>query len=380
MKKSAEREREMESVRKSEERYRTIFDHMSDAMFIHDLNGKILEINLVACERLGFSREELLRMTLIDIDSPEYAELVPERIHQLMTKNHHIFETCHVRKDKSSIPTEVSARMIEYDSQPVILSIARDITDRKRVEEALWESEAELRQKNAELERFIYTLSHDLKSPLVTINTFMGYLGQDLTNNNTERIKMDMNFILKAADKMSALINELLLLSRVGRVMNDPVPVTFQELAAEALNAVAGGIAGKKVAVQVADVDFVLYGDRPRLAEIWQNLIENAVKYLGDQTDPHIDIGVEIRDQDTVFFVRDNGMGIAPRYQEKVFVLFEKLDPNTEGTGLGLALVRRIVGLYDGVIWVESQGLGQGACFCFTLPKALGKKQVEGFI
>jgi len=102
-----------------------------------------------------------------------------------------------------------------------------------------------LRQKNAELERFIYTLSHDLKSPLVTINTFMGYLGQDMADNNAERVKMDMDFILKAADKMSVLINELLELTRVGRVVNDPVQVSFQELVDEALNAVAGGIAEK---------------------------------------------------------------------------------------------------------------------------------------
>jgi len=94
-------------------------------------------VNLVACERLGVTREELLQMTLIDIDSPEHAELVPERMHQLITKNYHIFETCHVRKDKSRIPTEISARMIEYNGQPAILSIARDITERKRVEEAL---------------------------------------------------------------------------------------------------------------------------------------------------------------------------------------------------------------------------------------------------
>ena len=133
-----------------------------------------------------------------------------------------------------------------------------------------------------------------------------------------------------------------------------------------------------KVDVRVADMYIVLYGDRPRLAEIWQNLIENAVKYQGDQKAPRIEIGIEIRDQNTVFFVRDNGMGIAPRFNEKVFNLFEKLDPGSEGTGLGLTLVQRIVGLYDGVVWVESQGPGQGSCFCFTLPKAIGEKQTVG--
>ena len=140
-----------------------------------------------------------------------------------------------------------SATLFSPDKKTPVATIAQsqDITERKQAEETLQKSEAELRQKNAELERFIYTLSHDLKSPLVTINTFMGYLGQDMADNNAERVKMDMDFILKAADKMSVLINELLELTRVGRVVNDPVQVSFQELVDEALNAVAGGIAEK---------------------------------------------------------------------------------------------------------------------------------------
>ena len=105
--------------------------------------------------------------------------------------------------------------------------------------------------------------------------------------------------------------------------------------------------------------------------EIWQNLLENAVKFMGDQPSPRIEIGAEPHGRDTVFFVRDNGIGIDPRHQAKVFGLFEKLDPNHEGTGLGLALVKRIVELYKGTIWLESQGLGQGACFRFTLPEAV---------
>ena len=105
--------------------------------------------------------------------------------------------------------------------------------------------------------------------------------------------------------------------------------------------------------------------------EIWQNLLENAVKFMGGQASPRIDIGFEQRASDTVFFVRDNGMGIDPRYKSRVFNLFDKLDAKTEGTGLGLAIVRRIVELYKGTAWFESAGEGQGSCFFFTLPAAL---------
>jgi signal transduction histidine kinase len=114
-------------------------------------------------------------------------------------------------------------------------------------------------------------------------------------------------------------------------------------------------------------------GDRPRLAEIWQNLLENAVKFMGDQLFPRIELGVEHQGKNQVFYVRDNGIGIDPRDQRKIFGLFEKLNPGIEGTGIGLALVKRIVEWYQGKIWLESKGSGHGTCFRFTLPEAVKK-------
>ena len=240
----------------------------------------------------------------------------------------------------------------------------RDITERKR-------QERELIEKNTELERFTYTVSHDLKSPLVTIKTFLSYLEQDMAGLDKERVKQDVTFMHTAADKMSRLLDELLNLVRVGRKMNPVERVTFQELAREAVGLVAGRISTSGAEVSVAGAAVVLEGDRPRLVEIWQNLVENACKFMGDQPRPRVEIGVEQRGAETVFFVRDNGAGIDPRHQAKMFKLFEKLDPKGEGTGMGLALVKRIVELYQGRIWVESGGPGQGANFLFTLPAAV---------
>ena len=234
----------------------------------------------------------------------------------------------------------------------------------------LRQAERELQEKNTELERFTYTVSHDLKSPLVTVKTFLGYLEQDMASLDTERAGKDMFYIRNAAEKMALLLDELLEMSRVGRLVNPPVRVMFHELVEEALLAVAGSIAERGVEVQVTG-DIALYGDRPRLVEIWQNLVENAVKFMGEQAAPRIEIGLERVSGEQVFYLRDNGIGIDPSYVEKVFGLFEKLDRKSSGTGLGLALVRRIVQLYQGRVWVESQGSGQGACFRFTLPAAL---------
>ena len=240
----------------------------------------------------------------------------------------------------------------------------RDITERKR-------QERELIEKSSELERFTYTVSHDLKSPLVTVKTFLGYLEQDLAGSDQERVKQDVAYMHTAADKMGKLLDELLNLARVGRKMNPAERVTFKELAQEAVRLVAGRISTGGAEVQVADAAVVLEGDRARLTEIWQNLVENACKFMGNQPKPRVELGVERRGSEMVFFVRDNGAGIEPRYQARVFGLFEKLDPKGEGTGMGLALVKRIVEIYKGRIWVESAGRGRARISCSLCPQRL---------
>jgi signal transduction histidine kinase len=132
---------------------------------------------------------------------------------------------------------------------------------------------------------------------------------------------------------------------------------------------VAGAIAERRVQVLVCDTPVMLHGDRPRLLEVFQNLLDNAIKFMGNQADPRVSIGVEGSGNNHVLFVRDNGIGIDPRHLAKLFGLFEKLDPGTPGTGIGLALVKRIVEVHGGRIWAESAGLGLGTTFKFTLDR-----------
>jgi PAS domain S-box-containing protein len=252
----------------------------------------------------------------------------------------------------------------EFDGSILWYGFITDISERKRTGK-------DLQKKNAEIEQFIYTVSHDLRSPLVTIKTFLGYLEQDISASDSNRIAKDLGFVHSAADRMEALLNELLDMTRVGRSTNPHETVTFQELAAEALDAVAGQITTGKVDIRVSAANPTLYGDRRRLLQIWQNLLDNALKYMGDQAEPHIEIGVEQQDGDLVFFICDNGIGIAPEYREKVFGIFEQLDRHSGGVGRGLTMIRHIVELYGGRVWVESGGQGQGCCFRFTLPGAV---------
>lgn len=250
----------------------------------------------------------------------------------------------------------------------------QDINMRKQAEEEREILIRELEAKNAELERFTYTVSHDLKSPLITIKGFLGLLERDAAAGDTERLSADVTRISNAADRMQTLLEELLELSRIGRLVNPPEEVLLGELVHEAVYLVSGRLAEQDVQVEIADDLPVVYADRPRIREVLENLVDNAVKFMGDQPHPRVEIGVRAdkqhpRDKDeTVVYVQDNGMGIDPRYHERVFDLFDKLDPKTEGTGVGLAIVKRIVEVHGGRVWVESEGAGQGSTFCFTLP------------
>jgi len=245
-----------------------------------------------------------------------------------------------------------------------VIGMVRDITARKQAEE-------ELNRKNAEIEQFIYTVSHDLRSPLVTVKTFMGYLEKDLLGDNQEQLAQDIQYIHGAADKMKMLLDELLELSRVGRIETTPVSVALSEVLAEAQDALAGVINERTVDIRLSDTDLMLIGDRPRLCQIWQNLIENAIKYSRADCVPRIELGVQQERGETVFFVKDNGIGIDPQYHSKIFGIFEKLNPRSPGAGMGLSLVQRIVEKCDGRIWVESEGNDKGSSFFFTLPVAV---------
>jgi signal transduction histidine kinase len=229
---------------------------------------------------------------------------------------------------------------------------------------------AELEKQNAELEQFTYTVSHDLRSPLVTIRGFLGYLRQDAESRDMTRFDRDMNRIANAVDKMQALLNDLLELSRIGRIINPPEDIPFSKIVAEALELLNGPLEKTGARVILQDNFPDIHGDHARLVEVMQNLIGNAAKFMGNQTQPTIEIGTAGLDIDEkiIFFVRDNGIGIEPQYHERIFGLFNRLDPAIDGTGIGLALVKRIIETHAGRIWIDSN-LGKGTTCYFTLPK-----------
>ena len=226
----------------------------------------------------------------------------------------------------------------------------------------------ELENKNAELERFTYTVSHDMRSPLVTIQGFLGYLEKSAAAGNMASFRRDLERISQATLRMDNLLKDVLELSRIGRSLNKMQTMSFYELVKDAMDAIHGRLVQRGATLQVMPGLPQVYGDKARLTEVLQNLMDNAAKYMGTQTEPIIWVGVEGQENDhPIFYVRDNGMGIAPEYHTRIFGLFDKLDPDSEGTGIGLALVKRIIEFHGGRIWVESE-LGKGTTFFFTLP------------
>ncbi len=361
-----------------------VLEQMQDAVIVLDMQSRIVDLNPAARVVLNkqatapdskligavFSSWPILGQK-ISIGSHQHPELGLEFDEQF---RYFEVELAHLR-NRNGDPAGrlvVLHDITERKAVEVALQQARDDLER-RVQTRTAELEAknvELETKNAELERFTYTVSHDLKSPLITIGGFVGFLEKDALAGNMEQVKVDIARINDATARMQRLLNELLELSRIGRMMNPPEEVSFEVIAHEAVTLTQGRIAAHGVEVEVASGLPTVYGDRARLVEVLQNLVDNACKFMGDQPYPRIEIGVRQDGDERVFFVRDNGIGIEPQYYAKVFELFEKLDPQSEGTGVGLALVKRIVETHGGKIWVESAGAGHGSTLCFTLPPA----------
>ncbi len=271
--------------------------------------------------------------------------------------------------DKIILNLGVSVAPGYEDTLSKVLVSMTDITQPKAIETERENLITELETKNAELERFTYTVSHDLKSPLITIRGFLGLLEQDALAGDIERMKKDIRFIHNASTKMGLLLDDLLELSRIGRIVNLPESIEAVKLIDEVITLAAGQIAARGIDVNIASYLPNIYGDPPRLLEIFKNLIDNAIKFMGNQPQPCIEIGVKSEGEETIWYIRDNGIGIEPRYHEKIFKLFDRLDEDTEGTGIGLALVKRIVEVHRGRIWIESEGKGSGSTFYFTLSK-----------
>lgn len=321
------------------------------------LNEYVASWQLFALDGRPLEREEVPLARALLYNEPASREFIVRR-----------------EKEDDRIVIANAAPIHNADGQVVsAVVVFTDITERRQAELVNEKLAENLMNKHEELLQFTYTICHDLKSPVVTIKSFLGMLEMDMKADSKENVAVDFDHLNHAADRMEQMLLELQNLSSLGRSTNRLEHFSFKELVNDVFKLLAGKLAETETEVVVTD-DASLFADRSRILELLQNLLENSLKYMGGQPSPRIEIGSQWTPDKRVFYVKDNGAGVEPEYQEKIFGLFEKLDRQTPGSGIGLALVKRIVNQHGGRVWVESAGQGQGSCFFFTLPAAL----VEG--
>jgi PAS domain S-box-containing protein len=358
-----------EKLRESEDRFRSLSEAGFEALLVHD-GGRIVDVNQAFCELVGYKWHEIVGRNAFDfLVPPEYRELA---YRNMLAEHDRPYEIEGIGRDGSRIPVEIQARSLPYRGEVLRVVAIRDISERKKAERVRESLIRELEAKNVELERFGYTVTHDLKAPLVTIRGFADYVERDLREGRTDRLAADARRIGEAVGKLQQLLDELFEVSRAGRPVGPPVAVPAEEIVQEALRLVSGDRPEVRSRVRVSGPLPVLFGDRARLVQVFRNLLDNGIKFAAGAAEPLVT--VEARpplDGKAVLAVRDNGIGIEARHRDRVLDLFEKLDPRAAGSGVGLAVVKRVVESHGGRVWLESEGRGAGTTACVTLPMAV---------
>ena len=340
-----ERKRVGEELKKSRASFYSIVEKSVDGVIVVDREGMVRFTNPALAAMFGRTREELSgELFGFPVMSGESTEIDIIR-----------------RGGKTGVG-EMYVVETEWEGERAYLITIRDISEHKQMEQ-------ELEAKNREMERFTYTVSHDLRSPLDTIRGFVDLVQEDLKQNELEEAAKDLQDIDKAARKMEKLLSDTLELSRIGRIANPPEDVPFGEIVKDALEQTAAPIKSSGVEISVAEDFPTVHVDQMRIAEVLVNLIGNSIKYAGEQPTPKVEISYRVDREETVFFVKDNGIGIEKSEHEKVFELFYQVDQSGGGFGAGLAIVKRIIEVHNGRIWIES-GRGKGCTVCFILPVA----------
>ena len=369
-------------LQEKEAQMRLLTDSLPVGISYVDADKNVTFINLQMSKWLRWNREQTLGKPLQEVTDPEHLEAIFGGLDAALRGNIVHQERNLITPTKEAVMDVVNLPDIGSDGAVRgVYSLLRDITHSKTREAERERLMVELGAKNAELEQLAYTVSHDLKSPLITILGSAQYLADEIATEDP-RAHEDLSRIRHAAETMDRMLDELLELARLGVVQGKSERVCIKDLAEDTVRLLAGRIASRKAEVTIADPMPMVLGDRQRLQRVFQNLVDNAVKFTDESRAPEIEIGARISEDskdDVLCWVRDHGSGIAGDLADRVFDLFRQADRRKEGTGVGLAIAQRIVEGHGGRIWVESDGMGHGSTFFFTLPAAGGRPTKKTF-
>jgi PAS domain S-box-containing protein len=355
-----------EALRESEKRYKNLVKYAPAAIYEMDLHGtKFLSVNDVMCDILKYSKEELLSTTPTDLLDEESKLLFKERISRKLA-GEKLDEPAEYRircKDGEWIYTAINVGAITFSDEEGtrVVVIGHDITERKKAEDAL-------QKINKELEQFAYVTSHDLQEPLRSMTSFTQLLSTRYSDQFDDKAKEYFGFIVDASTRMERLINDLLEFSRVGRMNTEKSLINCNNIVDRIIVNIKQS--NKESGAEITRDNLPsLNANETTLTQLFQNLIANAVKFHKEGEPSRVHISANEIDEEWLFSVKDNGIGINKKYFEKIFVIFQRLHGRYEypGTGIGLAICKKIVELYGGKIWVESTE-GEGAAFYFTFP------------
>jgi PAS domain S-box-containing protein len=360
------------ALRESEERFRQTFELAGSGMAHVGLDGRFARVNRRLCEILGYRAEELIGKSVKEISHPEDRNLTDAARDRVRAGALEVadFEKRYVHRDGHTVWVDLTVALARDAQGAPLYEIAvfDDITERKHAEAALHAAHEELKRSNAELEQFAYVASHDLQEPLRMVSSYTQLIQRRYGDKLDGDAKEFMHYVVDGAARMKQLIEDLLAYSRVGTKGKE-----FRDIELEA--ALKRAVTNLRAAIEEAGAAVTwdplprVRGDDGQLAQLFQNLIGNALKFRGAGV-PRVHVSAAEQEQEWEISVRDNGIGIEPQYFERIFMVFQRLHTKGEypGTGIGLAICKKVVERHGGAIWVTSQP-GAGSEFHFTLPK-----------
>jgi len=369
-KREGERDQAQKALRASERKYRGLFNDSRDGVFMTSRAGELLEANQAVLDMFGYTAEEMPgmdvhRLYANSLDRAKFQEVV-ERAGSV--KDYEL----RVRKKDGTLLDCVLTSNVRLGKDGSVLGyqgIVRDITHQKEAEQVLKTQARELQRSNDDLEQFAFVASHDLQEPLRNVTSCVQLLEKRYKGNLGPDADQFMGYALESAARMKELIDDLLTYSRVGTKGKPFEPTNCEEVLDRLLANLASAVA-QTGAVITRDPLPAVTGDPSQLAQVFQNLIGNAIKFHRNGQPPTVHVSAQENERQWTFSVRDTGIGIEPQYLDRIFMVFQRLHRKTEyeGTGIGLAIVKKIVDRHGGEVWVESEP-GAGTTFYFTIPK-----------